>query len=87
MEKLQIEIPDEVSEKLEPYKDKLSELALLGLQQLQIQEALTLYSRGVISFGRAAEWAGISEQEMIRHARASGIQPQWSEEMVREELS
>lgn len=87
MEKLQIEIPEEVSEKLEPYKDKLSELVLLGLQQLQIQEALTLYSRGLISFGRAAEWAGLSEKEMIRHARASGIHPRWSKEMIQDELS
>jgi len=87
MEKLHLEIPDEVSQKLKPYKDRLQELVLLGLQQLQIQEALTLYSRGLISFGRAAELAGLSEKEMIRHARASGIQPRWSEDMAKEELT
>ncbi|MCI0690668.1 UPF0175 family protein [candidate division KSB1 bacterium] len=87
MEKINLEVPDEVSQKLQPYRDKLPELVLLGLQQLKIQEALLLYSRGLASFGRAAEWAGLSETEMIRHARASGVQPRWSEEMAQEELA
>jgi len=48
---------------------------------------LLLYSRGLVSFGRAAELASLSEKEMIRHARAAGYQPRWSEEMVQEELA
>ena len=87
METINLEIPDEVSEKIRSYRDKLSELLLLGLQQLKIQEALLLYSRGMISFGKAAEWAGLSETEMIWHARASRVQPRWSEEMAQEELA
>ena len=87
MEKLHLEIPEEISEKLEPYKDKLKELILLGLQQLKIQEALLLYSRGLVSFGKAAELAGLSETEMIRHARVAGVQPRWSAEMAQEELA
>jgi predicted HTH domain antitoxin len=87
METLSLQIPDEISEKLQPYKDKLHELILLGLQQLKIQEALLMYSRGVVSFGRAAELAGLSEKEMIRQARTLDIEPHWSEEMVQEELA
>jgi predicted HTH domain antitoxin len=87
MEKLTLEIPDEISERLQPHRDKLQELILLGLQQLKIQEALLLYSRGLVSFGRAAELAGLVEKEMIRQARAAGIQPHWSEEMAQEELA
>ena len=64
METLALEIPTEVSEKLQPYRDKISEIVLLGLQQLKIQEALLLCSRGLISFGRAAEMTGLSESEM-----------------------
>ena len=86
METLPLEVTGELSEKLQPYRDKLPELLLLGLQQLKIQEALLLYSRGVVSFGRAAELANLPEREMIRHARASGVQPRWTEETVREEL-
>lgn len=87
MEKFTLEIPDTTAEKLQPYKDKLQDLILLGLQQLKIQEALLLYSRGIVSFGRAAEVAGISEKEMIRQARAAGVQPHWSEATAQEELA
>lgn len=87
MQKISLEIPSTFSAELEPYKDRLAELLLLGLQQLKLQEALLLYSRGLVSFGRAAELTGLSEQEMSRHARAAGIQPRWSEEMVQEELA
>jgi len=87
MEKFTLEISEATAEKLQPYRDKLQELVLLGLQQLKIQEALLLYSRGLVSFGRASEVAGISKEEMIRQARAAGVQPRWSEEMAREELA
>ena len=75
MEKIVIEIPDELVQEFKPYQDKLRELILLGLHQLKIQEALMLYSQGVISFSRAAELAGLSGQEMSRQARAFGVRP------------
>ena len=81
-----VEIPDERLPELEAYKDKLGELLLLGLSQVKLQEALLLYQRGVISFGRAAELAGVSERDLIRHAPAFGVQPRWVEHMVEEEL-
>jgi predicted HTH domain antitoxin len=86
MEKFTLEVTGEVSAKLRPYQDKLPELVLLGLQQLKIQESLLLYDRGLVSFGRAAELAGLSEKEMIRQARAAGIEPRWSEDTLKEEL-
>lgn len=81
-----IEIPEQHQAELEPYRDRLMELLLLGLSQIRIQEALLLYRRGVVSIGRAAELARLSEQEMIRHARAFGVQPLWDEKMLEEEL-
>ena len=86
MAKAVIEIPDEILSELEAYKDKLGEILLLGLSQMKIQEALLLYQRGIISIGRAAELSGISEQEIVRHARVSGISPRWSETMLEDEL-
>ena len=68
--KTMIEIPDERLQDLEAYKDRLGELLLLGLSQIKIQEALVLYKRGLVSFGRAAELAGLPEQEMMYQARA-----------------
>jgi len=87
MQKMIVEIPDEVVAQLKPYQDRLPELMLLGLHQIKAQEALLLYNRGLISFARAAELAGLSRDEMIRQARASGVKPRWSEQMTQEELA
>jgi predicted HTH domain antitoxin len=71
---------------LEAYKDRLGELLLLGLSQVKIQEALLLYQRGLISIGRAAELADLTEQEMVHQAQIVGIQPRWSKTQVQEEI-
>ena len=87
MAKTTIEIPEERLPELEAYKDRLGELLLLGLSQVKVQEALLFYQRGSVSFGRAAELAGLLEPEMMQQARAAGIEPRWSEAMVEEELA
>jgi len=87
MAKTIVDISDDKLEELEPYKDRLGELLLLGLSQIKIQEVLLLYQRNLLSFGRAAELAGLSEQEMIRQARAFGVVPRWSEKMAEEETA
>lgn len=86
MAKTTVEIPDNRLGELDGYKDRLGELLLLGLSQIKTQEALYLYKRGLVSFGRAAELAGLSRKELMRQARANGIEPRWSEKMVEEEL-
>ena len=86
MAKTTIDIPDERMAELEAYKDRLGELLLLGLSQVKIQEAILLYQRNVVSLGRAAELAGLTEQEMMRQARALGVSPRWTAEMLKEEL-
>ncbi|PIP07155.1 MAG: antitoxin [Syntrophobacterales bacterium CG23_combo_of_CG06-09_8_20_14_all_48_27] len=87
MAKTIIDISDDKLAELEPYKGRLGELLLLGLSQIKIQEVLLLYQRNLLSFGRAAELAGLSEQEMIRQARAFGVVPRWSEKMAEEETA
>jgi predicted HTH domain antitoxin len=86
MQQITLQIPDELADALRIDQARLPELVLLGLAQLKIQEALLLYKRGLVSFGRAAELAGVSRRELIRHARANGIGPRWDEQMLREEL-
>jgi predicted HTH domain antitoxin len=86
MERITLELPEELSKELHIDQSKVKELVLLGLSQLKIQEALLLYKRGIVSFGHAAELAGIPERELVRHARANGIRPHWDEQMLREEL-
>ena len=86
MAKATVEIPDDRFVQLDEYKDRLGELLLLGLSQVKIHEALYLYKQGLVSFGRASELAGATQQELMRHAKANGIQPRWSKKMVEEEL-
>ena len=86
MAKTTVEIPDHKMAELEAYKDRLGDLLLLGLSQVKIQEALLLYQRGLVSIGRAAELADLTEQEMVHQARIVGIQPRWNKAQVQEEL-
>jgi hypothetical protein len=85
MQKFEIAVPDEAVADLQPYQDRMTELLLLGLQQLKIREALLPYGRGLVSVARAAELAGVSREEMIRQARAAGMAPRWSAEMASQE--
>jgi len=87
MKQVVLELSDDLARQVGSYQGRLQELVLLGLSQLKAQEALTLYTRGIVSFARAAEIAGLSRPEMIRQARALGIRPRWSEQMVEEELA
>lgn len=58
----------------------------LGLQQIKIEEVLTMYRRGVISLWKAARLADMPLREMIRQAAARGYEPTVDEEMFGEEL-
>jgi predicted HTH domain antitoxin len=87
MAKTTVEIPDEQFAELSKYEDKLGELLLLGLSQMKIEQALILYKKGLVSFGRGAELAGLSQQDLVREARARGIECRWSEKMIEEELA
>ncbi|MFZ1767764.1 MAG: UPF0175 family protein [Caldilinea sp.] len=87
MKQIVIELSEDLAQQVGPYQNRLEELVLLGLSQLKIQEALTLYARGIVSFARAAEIAGCSRPEMIRQAQAAGVKPRWSEEMAADELA
>ena len=86
MARTKVDIPDEFMADIEAYKDRLGEILMLGLSQVKIQESLFIYQRGLVSLSRAAELARISEREMVYHARAAGLSPPWTDEMVAEEL-
>lgn len=87
MERLTVDIPDDLALELHQYQDRIREVLALGLLQIKAHEALALYARGVVSLERAAEIAGLSRQEMVHQARAQDIQPRWTEEMAQAELA
>ena len=82
-----VEIPEDLASEFDAYRGRLREILLLGVSQLKIQEALLLYTRGLVSFARAAEIAGTTQQDLMRQTPAFGVHPRWSQEMVEEELS
>ncbi len=87
MKTITFELPQHFDADLQKYQDRAQEAFLLGIRQLKIQEALYLYSNQLVTIGRAAEMAGVSQQEIIRHAHAAGLKPHYSAEMASEELA
>lgn len=65
----------------------ITEILERGLRQWRVEKALERYAARDVSFGAAAEQAGISQGELARHAYASGMVPPFSPETLAEELS
>lgn len=87
MQRVEIDIPDEVVDELEAYRGRMTELLLRGLAQLKVDEALALYQRGGISIGRAVELSGLTRDAFVRAARVAGVTPAWTEATVAQELA
>ena len=83
-----LNIPDSLARQINTAnQDFLIELLERGLHALKIERALDQYARGGISFGAAAQQAGISQSELARQAFARGMEPPFSDETLAEELS
>ncbi|OGV64447.1 MAG: hypothetical protein A3K19_21195 [Lentisphaerae bacterium RIFOXYB12_FULL_65_16] len=63
----------------------LQEIFRLGLQRYKTERALADYRDGNATLGRVAERHGLRKRELIREARARGIDPEFSDATVREE--
>ena len=67
-------------------QDFLIELLERGLRELRVERALERYARGGMSFGAAAQQAGVSQSDLSRFAYARGMEPSFSAETLTEEL-
>ena len=65
----------------------LQRIFRLGLYQYKVEQALALYRNGVGSLGYVAEQLGLPKRDLIREARARGLEPDFSAETVREDLA
>ena len=82
-----VEIPEEWLQGLDwDQAAVVQEIIQLGTYQLKVRRALAMYQAGVGSLGYVAEQAGLSKRDLIREARARGIEPLFDEETVREKL-
>lgn len=84
---LTLTVPDSLAREFETLKREfLLELLERGLREVKIDRALDLYARGGMSFGAAAERAGVPQPELARHAYARGMEPSFSSETLSEDL-
>ncbi|MBE7551985.1 MAG: UPF0175 family protein [Anaerolineales bacterium] len=85
---LTLTVPASLAQELDSASQEfLVEILERGLRELKIERALDRYARGGISFNAAAHQAGVSRDELARHAYARGIEPPFSSETLAEELS
>jgi hypothetical protein len=65
----------------------LKQIIRLGIHQYKMERAIQLYRDGVGSIGDVAEQIGLNKQELIQEARRHNIDPEFSEQTIKEELS
>ena len=65
----------------------LQQIFRMGLFHYKVERGLRLYQDGVGSLGYIAEHLGLSKRDLVREARIRGIEPDFSDETVREELT
>ena len=64
----------------------LADLLERGLREVNVERALERYARGDMSFGAAAQQAGVSQTDLSRFAYARGLEPPFSAQTLTEEL-
>ena len=87
MGQISIEVPNQLSEELAAYKGNLVELLVLGLRQVKMQQALSLFRECGISLWRAARMADVSLREMTQYAVSQGLRATCDDQTMEEELS
>jgi len=82
-----MQIPRQWLEGVSEEQVTLQQIFRLGLYQYKVERALALYRDDAGSLGYIAEQLGLSKRDLIREARVRGIEPDFSEETVQEELT
>ena len=84
---VRVEVPEEWLQDLEGDRSTMMhEILWLGIYQLKVRRALEMYQAGAGSLGYVAEKTGLSKRDLVREARARGIEPTFDEQTVRKEL-
>ncbi len=77
---VRLEIPDTVAQAIRLPEDRLT-------QELLIELALVLYARGMLSFGKARELAGMGKYEFGRLLGERGIERHYGIEELEDDLA
>ncbi len=81
-----IMIPQDWLEDVPSEPAALQRIFRMGLRQYRIERALELYREGVGSLGYAAELLHLDKRDLVQEARLRGLEPDFSEMSVSEEL-
>jgi hypothetical protein len=84
---IMIQVPPEWLQDIPEEDLTLRQIFKMGLTQYKIERALALYRDGTGSLGYLAQSLGLPKRQLIIAARQQGIEPEFSEESVREELA
>ena len=84
---VQMEIPRQWLAGVPDEPMTLQQIFRLGLYQYRVTRALSLFQDGVGSLGYIAEQLDLSKRDLIREARLRGIEPDYSEESIGEDLA
>lgn len=86
-ENVMIEIPREWVKGLPDEELTYKHIIRLGIRQLKIERAIQLYRDGVGSLGYISEQLGMAKPDLIREMKLRNIEPNFSEQTIREELA
>ncbi len=87
MERITIQVPNDLVQQLKRKRRKVSDFLRLGMQQDErIEYALELYRKRQASIGHAARIAGLTVMEMMEEAARRGVEPHWDEKMRQQEV-
>ena len=79
--KMAVELPREAEGLSE---EEIGQAVLIGLREMRIEKALMLLRKGGPSVWKAAEIAELPLREMIEEARARGVEPRVTDEILEE---
>ena len=79
--KIAVELPKEAEGLPE---EEVEQALLIGFREMRIEKALMLLRKGDVSVWKAAKVARLSLREMIEEARARGVEPRVTDEMIDE---
>ncbi len=84
---IHVHIPYEWVQGIPQEELTLQHIFRLGLYQYRVEHALNLYRSRVGSLGYIAEQTNLPKRDLIREARLRGIEPDFSEQTLLEEVS
>jgi len=83
---ISMEIPKKWLEGIPDEPAIIRQIIALGIRQYKMDQALRFYKNGGGSIGYVADLYHLPKRDLIQEARRSGIEPEFTEETVLEEL-